>query len=90
VANRYIVTLFYCIMRKIKFEDLLKLSEEEQDKICALSHSLNEDERVEIENPIKYMNDEETIEYFHKLGALTWEEVSKRINDMFDKASESI
>jgi len=76
-------------MRKITFEEFLQLSEEEQNRIFEQSDSQNENERVEIENPIKHMDDEETIEYFHKLGAMTWEEAQQRINDMLDKAAES-
>jgi len=72
-------------MKKITFEEYLKLSEEEQDKIIHQAETLNEEEWVVVENPIKDMNDQETLDYFHKLGAMTLEEVEEKINEMFDK-----
>jgi len=76
-------------MKKITFEEYLRLPKEERAKIIHQSTSLNENERVEVDNPISNMTFDEAMEYLRGIGCVPLEEVEKRINDMLDKANAS-
>jgi len=72
-------------MKKITFEEYLKLPKEERAKIINQSTSLNEDERVEVDNPISNMTFDEAMEYLRSIGCVPLEEVEEKINSKFDK-----
>jgi len=66
------------MVMKISFEEFLKLSKEERIEIVERSHSLNEGERFEVDNPISKMTFEEAQKYLRGLGCIPVEEVARR------------
>jgi len=71
--------------KKISFEKFSKMSFNEIKELMGGANQLLEDNNsVEIEDPISGKSIEETDEYLRGHGYLPIEELDKRINEMFD------
>jgi len=74
-------------MKKITFEEFSKMSFNEVKELMGEMKQLTEDDNsLELEDPISGKSIEEIDEYLRNHGYLPIEEVDKKINEMFDKA----
>jgi len=76
--------------RKISFEEFSKMSFREVKELMGDANQLTEDnENIELEDPISGKPIEEMLEYLRNHGCVPLEEVERRINDMLDKADST-
>jgi len=73
--------------RKITFEEFSKMSFNEVKELMDEMNQLTEDDdSIELEDPISGKSIEEIDEYLRNYGYLPLEEADKRISEMFDNA----
>jgi len=75
-------------MRKITFEEYLRLPKEDEMRLFG-DNVLNEEERIEVENPLANIAHEDVDDYLHDLGFITLKELENKIEEKIDHATQN-